>query len=453
MTTEILCLVLAAGKGTRMRSASPKVMHPVAGQPMVAHVLAAADALAPVRRGVVIGPDMEVVTQAVAPWPTVVQQHQAGTADALKTARGIWAGFDGIVLAVYGDTPLITTATLKALAAAVDQPDRPALAVLGFRPDDTTGYGRLVLTQDGHLTAIVEHADADADMRRIGLCNAGMMAFDGRRLGELLDAIGNDNAKGEYYLTDAVAIARAKGYGAVVAEGPVEEAMGINTRAELAKAEAVMQGRLRDRAMNGGATLIDPATVYFSADTVVGRDVTIGPNVVFGPRVVVEDEVEILSFCHFTDAVIRKGAIVGPFARLRPGADIGPGAHIGNFVEVKNTTIGKGSKANHLTYLGDARIGAGTNVGAGTITCNYDGYLKHLTQIGDEVFIGSNTSLVAPVTVGDRSNIAAGSVITRDVAEDALAIERADQTQRPGWAKDYRARKAAEKAARAKTKP
>ena len=452
MTTDILCVVLAAGKGTRMRSDRPKVMHPIAGWPMLAHVLAAADRLQPAARAVVVGPGMEAVSKAAAPWATAVQHRQAGTADAVNAARAVWAGFAGAVLVVYGDTPLLTSATLRAMVDALRSPARPALAVLGFRPAEPTGYGRLIEDEAGRLTAIVEHADADPAQRRIGLCNAGMMAFDGPRLPALIDAIGNDNAKGEYYLTDAVAVARSQGHAAVAVEGSVDELMGINTRGELAAAEAAMQRRLRDRAMAEGVTLVDPATVYFAADTVIGRDVTIAPQVVFGPGVTVEDEVEIQAFCHITGAVVRRGAIVGPFARLRPGADIGPDAHIGNFVEVKNTTIGAGSKANHLSYLGDARIGARANIGAGTITCNYDGFLKYLTEIGDEAFIGSNTSLVAPVKVGDRANTGAGSVISRAVPDDALGVERSQQTERAGWAKDFRAKKAAEKAERTRNK-
>ncbi|NBC34158.1 MAG: bifunctional UDP-N-acetylglucosamine diphosphorylase/glucosamine-1-phosphate N-acetyltransferase GlmU [Alphaproteobacteria bacterium] len=446
--TPIAAIVLAAGKGTRMKSAMPKVLHSVAGRPMLGHVLAAVGALQPARVAVVVGPDMEDVAKAADPWPTVLQPRQDGTGDAVKAALPVLAGFDGPVLVAYGDTPLLTTETLQAMAARLAEPDAPALVVLGMRPDDPGQYGRLVTDGAGGLQAIVEYADATPAQCAIGLCNGGVMAFDGRRLAGLIGAIGNDNAKGEYYLTDAVAIARTAGHGCAVVEGSTEEVLGINSRADLAAAERVMQERLRARAMAGGATLVDPATVYFAADTVLGRDVTVAPHVVFGPGVRVADNVEILAFSHLEGVRIARGARIGPFARLRPGADIGPDAHIGNFVEVKNATLGPGAKANHLTYLGDADIGAGSNIGAGTITCNYDGFFKHRTEIGRDVFIGSNTALVAPVKVGDGANVGAGSVISRDVAADALAMERAQQVEKLGWAKKFRALMKARKAAK-----
>ena len=442
---KLACVVLAAGKGTRMKSDMPKVLHPIAGWPMVRHVLAAAEALAPERLVVVVGPGMEDVAKAVAPWPTAVQTNQRGTADAVKAALPALEGFDGDVLVVYGDTPLITADTLAAMAAALHGAGDPAMVVLGMRPDDPAQYGRLVQTAGGSLEAIVEFADATAAQRAIGLCNGGLMAFRGAHLAGLLNAIGSDNAKGEFYLTDAVAVARGKGMACAVVEGSAQEVLGINSRAELAQAERQMQQRLRTRAMAEGATLIDPETVYFSMDTALGRDVVVHPQVIFGPGVTVGDRTEILGFCHFTGAKIAAGAVLGPFARLRPGAEIGADAHIGNFVEVKNTVIGEGAKANHLTYLGDTDVGARSNIGAGTITCNYDGFFKHRTEIGEEVFIGSNTALVAPVTVGDRANVGAGSVVSRDVEPDALAVERAEQRNVSGWARKYRAAKQAAK--------
>jgi bifunctional UDP-N-acetylglucosamine pyrophosphorylase/glucosamine-1-phosphate N-acetyltransferase len=442
---KLACVVLAAGKGTRMKSDLPKVLHPIAGWPMVRHVLAACEALGPERLAVVVGPGMESVSRAVAPWPSAVQENQLGTADAVKAALPALEGFEGDVLVVYGDTPLITADTLAAMAEALHGPDDPAMVVLGMRPDDPAQYGRLVLTAEGTLDAIIEYADATPAQREIGLCNGGLMAFRSDHLGGLLGAIGNDNAKGEYYLTDAVAAARARGLACAVVEGSAEDVQGINSRAELAQAERVMQGRLRAGAMAGGATLIDPDSVFFHMDTRLGRDVTIHPSVIFGPGAIVGDRVEIKGFCHIEGAKVADGALIGPFARLRPGAEIGADAHVGNFVEVKNAVLGEGAKANHLTYLGDADVGAGSNIGAGTITCNYDGYLKHRTVIGEEVFIGSNTALVAPVTVGDRANVGAGSVVTKDVEPDALAVARGEQRTVPGWARKYRAAKRAAK--------
>ncbi len=446
----VAVIILAAGKGTRMRSDRPKVLHPIAGRPMLRWAIGAAEALAPERIGVVIGPGMEAVAAAAAPYSTRIQERQAGTADAVQAARDLVDGFDGAVIIAFADTPLVPAETYRRLADALGRSaaDTPsAIAVLGMRPKDPAQYGRLVVADDGSLTAIVEYFDATPDQRSIGLCNAGLMAFDGRFLPELLDAIGNDNAKGEFYLTDAVGVARGRGLSCTVVEAPEEEVMGINSRAELAAAEARAQEQLRTAAMAGGATLIDPATVYLQADTQLGRDVTVEPSVVFGPGVVVEDHVTIRGFSHLEGVVVRQGAIIGPFARLRPGSEVQADAHVGNFVELKNTVLGRGAKANHLAYLGDSDIGAGSNIGAGTITCNYDGYLKHRTVIGENVFIGSNSALVAPVAVGDRANVAAGSVITRDVDADALGVARARQHGIEGWARTYRARKSAEKAA------
>jgi len=449
---QLACIILAAGKGTRMKSDLPKVLHPVAGVPMVGHVLAAARALEPDRIVVVVGPGMDNVAGAVHPALTVVQQRQQGTADAVAAARTHLDGFEGDVLVLFGDTPLMRAETLRRMVAARRMDGDPALVVLGMRPDDPGAYGRLITGADGNLERIVEFLDASPEERAVNLCNAGLMAFDGRRLWSILDRIGNDNAKGEYYLTDAVAVARRQGWACAVVEGDAEEVLGVNSRAELAEAEKILQNRLRRAAMENGATLTDPDTVWLTPDTKLGRDVLVGPNVFFGPGVVVEDGVEIRAFCHLEGVLIRKGASVGPFARLRPGADIGEGAHIGNFVEVKAATLGAGAKANHLAYLGDADIGAGSNIGAGTITCNYDGFLKHRTTIGAGAFIGSNSTLVAPVRIGDGAIVGGGSVITSAVPDDALAVGRARQTLLEGWAVRYRERKKAEKAAQARDK-
>lgn len=442
----LACIILAAGKGTRMKSALPKVLHPLGGLPMVSHVVAAAQSLSPEKIVVVVGPGMDNVATTVAPHPTVVQENQLGTGDAVKAALGELAGFSGDVLVLYGDSPLITATTLSKMVAARNGTGDPAVVVLGMRPADPGAYGRLILGADGGLEKIVEFLDATPDERAFTLCNAGFMAFDGARMGALLSGIGNANAKGEYYLTDAVAVARAKGWTCAVVEGPTDDTAGVNSRAELAGIEKIFQNRLRQAAMANGATLLDPDTVYFAADTVLGRDVTVGQNVVFGPGVTVEDGVEIKPFSHLEGVIVRARAIIGPYARLRPGTVVGEGAHIGNFVELKNTQFGAGAKANHLTYLGDADVGGGSNIGAGTITCNYDGVLKHRTRIGANVFIGTHSTLVAPVSVGDGAYTAAGTVVTRDVAPDALSIARAPQEEKPGWASRYRAAKLALKA-------
>lgn len=438
-------IVLAAGMGTRMQSDLPKVLHPVAGKPMIRHVLDTVGSLAPDRAAVVVAPGMEAVAAAVAPVPTCVQDRPLGTAHAVLAAAAPFRDFDGDVLVLFGDCPLITVDTLRRMVAARRGPGAPALALLALRPSGANEYGRIVVGADGTVERIVEWRDSGEAERALTLCNSGVLAADGQVLFDLLDAVGNDNAKGEYYLTDIVAIARAQGRASVVVEGDEAELLGVNTRVELAAAEAAIQARLREAAMLAGASMPAPETVFLCHDTKIGRDVVIGPHVVLGPGVEIGDGVEIKGFCHLEGARIASGAIVGPYARLRPGADIGAGAHIGNFVEVKNATIEAGAKANHLTYLGDARVGAGANVGAGTITCNYDGFFKHWTDIGAGAFIGSNTALVAPVKVGAGAVIAAGSTISRDVPDDALAIERADQVEKRGWARWFRERKTAEK--------
>ena len=451
MTKEkTAAIVLAAGLGTRMESRLPKVLHPLAGRPMVGHLMETLAGVDLERIVVVVGDDMEAVVDAVAPHPTVVQKDRLGTGHAVRTACEALDGFDGTVVVLYADAPLISRQTLIRTLEARRAAPAPAVVVLGFRPSDPGPYGRLIVRSDGTLQAIVEAGDATPGQAAIDLCNAGVMAIDAGPLPGLLERIGTENAKGEYYLTDIVAIARSDGLTCAVVEGDEAELIGVNCRADLARAEAVVQQRLRAAAMAGGATLADPETVYFSHDTRLGRDVTVGPHVVFGPGVAVGDDVEILAFCHIEGARVAAGARIGPFARLRPGADIAAEAHIGNFVEIKNSAVETGAKINHLAYVGDSRVGAKANVGAGTITCNYDGFAKHHTDIGAGAFIGSNTALVAPVTVGDGAIVGAGSVITGDVAADALALTRADQEEREGWAKRFRDRRSRRKAVPAK---
>ncbi len=446
--TPVAALVLAAGLGTRMNTERPKVMHHLAGRPMVSHLLATVDALAPERVAVVVGPGMDDVAAAVAPHPVCVQAERLGTGDAVKAARDNLEDFAGPVLVLYGDTPLVSAATMRAATAACA--GGAAVVVVGFQPANGEDYGRLVTGDDGTLTGIVEAKDATAAQLEIGLCNSGVMAVSGEHLFGLLDHLDTDNAKGEYYLTDIVALAHDGGLQTAVIEAGEAELMGINSRGELAAAEAAVQSELRARAMADGATLVDPLTVWLAHDTVLGRDVTVHPNVVFGPGVTIGDDVEIKSYSHVDGATVAAGAVIGPFARLRPGADIGAGARVGNFVEVKNAVLGAGAKANHLSYIGDATVGAEANIGAGTITCNYDGFDKHQTIIGANAFIGSNTALVAPVTVGDGAIVAAGSTIGRDVGADALAIERAPQEEKPGWATSFRQRRQAAKPKKSK---
>jgi bifunctional UDP-N-acetylglucosamine pyrophosphorylase/glucosamine-1-phosphate N-acetyltransferase len=432
-------VVLAAGEGTRMRSSLPKVLHPVAGQSMLSHVLQAGPDGAGSELAVVIGPGHADVAEEArrirADAQTFVQRERLGTAHAVLAAReAIARGADDLLI-VFGDTPLISAATFERLRAALQ--GGAALAVLGFRAADPTGYGRLLMQGD-KLIAIREHADASAEERKVTLCNAGVMALNGRTALKILDRIGNANSKGEYYLVDAVSIARELGLEAVVIETTEDEVRGINTKAQLAEAESVMQARLRKAAMDAGVTLIAPETVYLAADTKFGKDVTIEPFVVIGPGVSIADGAVIHSFSHLVQASIGKNASIGPYARLRPGTSLGEGVRIGNFVETKAATLEAGVKVNHLSYIGDAEIGANSNIGAGTITCNYDGFLKNRTTIGREAFIGSNSSLVAPVTIGNGAYIGSGSVITKDVPGDAMAIERSQQSNREGGATRYR---------------
>jgi bifunctional UDP-N-acetylglucosamine pyrophosphorylase / glucosamine-1-phosphate N-acetyltransferase len=435
-----LTVVLAAGEGTRMRSRLPKVLHPVAGQSLLAHVLNAAPKGQSNALAVVIGPDHpSVADEATRIRPdaaTFIQRERLGTAHAVLAAReAMMRGADDLLVA-FGDTPLISAETFQRLRAPLAK--GAALAVLGFRAADPTGYGRLLIDESGRLAAIREHADASPEERKITLCNAGVMAFDGRKALEILDKIGNANSKGEYYLVDAVAIVRDMGLEAVVIETNEDEVRGINTKAQLAEAEGVMQARLRKAALDAGVTLIAPETVYLAADTTFGKDVTIEPFVVIGPGVSIADGAVIHSFSHIVQASIGRNASVGPYARLRPGTSLGDGARIGNFVETKAAILQAGVKVNHLSYIGDAEVGADSNIGAGTITCNYDGVSKHKTTIGKGAFIGTNSSLVAPVKIGAGAYIGSGSVITRDVPDDALAVERSQQTTREGWAKRFR---------------
>lgn len=432
-----------------MASGLAKVLHGVGGLALVGHVGRAVGGLGAARVVVVVGPGMDQVVAAAragvgsAAVVGVEQAERRGTGHAVLMAKDALAGCDGPVVVVFGDTPLIRAETLRRLADGIAAGH--AVMVAGMRPAEPGAYGRLVLAADGTLARIVEAKDASAEERAIALCNAGAMALDGKLMWDLLAQLRPDNAKGEYYLTDVVALARAQGLRCGVIEAAAEEAVGVNSRLELAEVEALFQARQRRAAMLSGATLVDPSSVWFSHDTVLGRDVVVGPCVVFGPGVVVGDHVAIKGFCHLEGTKIAAGAQVGPFARLRPGASIGAEAHIGNFVEIKAALIGAGAKVNHLSYVGDAEVGAKANVGAGTITCNYDGFVKATTKIGAGAFIGSNTALVAPVSVGDGAIVGAGSVIVADVAADALAVARGKQEEKPGWAARFRAIKAAAK--------
>lgn len=432
----IAAIILAAGHGTRMKSARPKVLHEIGAKAMIAHVIDAARTLTPERMAVVIGdhaPGVGDFAKSLVPTITVaVQSPPKGTAHAVEQALPALDGFSGAALVLYADTPLVTPATLRNLSNEIA--NGAAVAVLGFTPDEPGSYGRLVRESDGALTSIIEAKDASQAELEIGLCNSGVMAIDAAFLTTRLKDINDNNAKGEFYLTDIVALAHKDGKKCAVVEAAADEVQGVNSRVELAKAEAVFQARMRRKAMEEGATLADPSTVYFSHDTIIGEDVSIGANVVFGPNVSVADKVEIKAFSHLEGAQIAEGATVGPFARLRPGANLKANAKVGNFVEIKAAIIGDGAKVSHLSYIGDAEIGEGANIGAGTITCNYDGYAKHQTTIGKSAFIGSNTSLVAPVTIGEGAYIGSGSVITKDVEDGDLAVARGRQAAVKGWA-------------------
>ena len=420
-----------------MRSMLPKVLHPIAGLPMISHVVRVCEELSPQKIIVVIAPSMEAVEKKVAPNICVIQKKPLGTGDAVKVAKNSLKDFKGDVLILFGDAPLLTADAIEKLRQKRHE-SKAAIVVAGFRPKDPGSYGRLQLDNKGNLKAIIEVADATKEQKEIPLCNGGIMLFAADKLGPLLEQIKDNNAKKEFYLTDCIGLAEKSGDFAVVAEMAADQVLGINTRVELADAEALMQTRLREKAMLSGVTLLDPATTYFSADTKVGQDVVIGPNVFIGPGVEIADKVNIRAFCHLEEVRVEEGAIIGPFARLRPGSVIGANAHIGNFVEIKNADIGKGAKINHLSYIGDAFVGAKANIGAGTITCNYDGFRKYHTHIGSETFIGSNSSLVAPVKVGDNAYVGAGSVITMEVPSNTLAVARGRQCNIEDWARRFR---------------
>jgi bifunctional UDP-N-acetylglucosamine pyrophosphorylase/glucosamine-1-phosphate N-acetyltransferase len=446
MTKKLGCIILAAGKGARMKSALPKPLHKIAGRPMVGHVITAAEALNPDRLVVVIGSDMGQMTEAVRPYPTAIQQAINGTGGAALAAKDHFRDFDGDILILFGDTPLVTPATLQKMVDIRRQFPAIGLTFSGMEVTAPSTYGRMVMDEDGTLKKIVEFKDASEDERKITLCNGGIVCADGAQLFKWLSQVGNDNAQKEYYLTDLPVIARKDNRQTHVVEAPAEEMEGANSRVDLAQLEKTMQKKLREKHMLNGATLTDPETVYFSHDTVIGQDVIIGPHVVFGPGVKIANNTEILSHCHIEGAEIEEGAKIGPFARLRPGSKIGRDAKVGNFVETKNTHIGAGAKASHLSYLGDADIGEKANIGAGAITCNYDGFLKYKTKIGKEAFIGSNSALVAPVTIGNGAYVGAGSTISEDVPDNALGITRAPQINKDGWAPEFRQKKIKEKA-------
>jgi bifunctional UDP-N-acetylglucosamine pyrophosphorylase/glucosamine-1-phosphate N-acetyltransferase len=419
-----------------MKSAQPKVLHALAGRSMLDHI------------AVVVGPGhatVEAEVKKTTPAAEIfIQSERRGTAHAVLAARAAIArGYDDL-LVVFADTPLVRGETFTDMRKALAD-YQAAVVVLGFEPEDPTGYGRL-LRENGELVAIREEKDASEAEREIGLCNAGLMAFDGHRALKLLDSIGNENAKSEYYLTDAVAVARASGYMAAVMDVPQAEVLGVNDRLQLSLAESYLQERLREAAMIAGATLLDPPSVYFCADTIIGRDVIIEPHVVFGPGVTIGEGAFIRAFSHIEGAHVGPNAIVGPFARLRPGAELHENVHVGNFVEVKAAVLEAGVKANHLSYIGDARIGAKTNIGAGTITCNYNGFTKSITEIGEGAFIGVHSALVAPLKIGAGAYIGTGSVITKNVAPDALALARERQIEKPGWAAAFRAKHQKKKA-------
>ena len=434
MSNSIAAIVLAAGKGTRMKSDLHKVLHPIAGRPMLLHLMASVDELSPAIKVVVVGDKADQLAAALAGSADLaVQDPQLGTGHAVQQGEAALAGFDGDVLILYGDVPFVPAATMQAMIGRLNAPDAPAVVVLAFEPVDAQQYGR-VITEGDRVTKMVEHKDAADAERAVRLCNSGLMAAKARDLFALLARVTDDNAAKEFYLVDIVNIANADGrHCAVVVTDPYDVA-GINSRAELAAMEGEWQARRRAQAMADGVSLIAPDTVWFAWDTQLGRDVLIEPNVFFGPGVSVADNVKIRGNCHIEGTAIGSGCEVGPFARLRPGTVLGEKAKIGNFVETKKAVLGEGAKANHLTYLGDVTVGASANIGAGTITCNYDGYFKYQTVIGENAFIGSNSALIAPVTIGRDAIVAAGSAVSRDVAAGDLRMVRAEQLVKPGWA-------------------
>ncbi len=448
---ELAAVVLAAGRGTRMKSALHKVLHPVGGKALVSHLLDTVATLTPAKTVMVVGDNADQLKAAINGVEFAVQDEQLGTGHAVRCGMPTLESFRGDILVLYGDVPFVTAEAMQSMLKTMQSTAGCGLVVLGFRADDPAAYGRLIVGPDGALERIVEFKDATPEERAVDFCNSGMMLISGAHAAKWLSALTCDNAAGEYYLTDLVAIARANG--AYVGHVETDEAnlIGVNSRAELAAAEAAFQARARADAMTAGVTLVAPETVFFSHDTALAADVTVEPNVVFGPGVRVEAGVIIKAFSHIEGATVRKNASVGPFARLRPAADIGEGAKIGNFVEIKKSRLAAGVKVSHLSYIGDATIGPDANIGAGTITCNYDGFLKYNTHIGAGAFIGSNSALVAPVTIGDGAIVGAGSVMTKDVPGDALAVSRARQRDIKGYAAKFRAEKQAEKqAAKAK---
>ncbi len=450
MSNKIAAIVLAAGKGTRMKSDLHKVLHPIAGRPMLLHLMASVDELSPAKKVVVVGDKADQLEAALAGSADLaVQDPQLGTGHAVQQAEAALAGFDGDVLILYGDVPFVPAATMQAMIDRLNAEDAPAVVVLGFEPSDGLQYGRVISWDDGTITKMVEYKDATQVERDFRVCNSGLMAVRAKDLFALLARVTNENAAGEYYLVDIVNLAIADKRRCVVIKTDPYDVAGINSRGELASMEADWQALRRRDAMADGVTLIAPDTVWFAWDTELGRDVTIEPNVFFGPGAKIADNVKIRANCHIEGAIVGTGCEVGPFARLRPGTILGEKAKIGNFVETKKAVLGKGAKANHLTYLGDVTVGAGANIGAGTITCNYDGYFKYKTEIGENAFIGSNSALIAPVRIGRDAIVAAGSAVTLDVADGELRLVRAEQLVKPGWADRFhdamRKKKAAEK--------
>jgi len=442
-------VILAAGQGTRMRSDTHKVLHPIASRPLLLHLLDTVDALGADKRVVVVGKGREQVEAAIdgRNVDVAIQAEQKGTGHAVQQATDALAGYDGPVIILYGDTPFVEAATLRSMLDRLDGDGGPGIVVLASSPADPLKYGRIILGEGDRIAKMVEYKDATAEERAVRLCNSGMMAVRATDLFRWLDQVGNDNAAGEYYLPDIVNIAAAEGREAVVIEGDPYETAGVNSRAELAHLELEWQRRRREQALDEGATLIDPESVWFAYDTRLGRDVTVEPHVVFGPGVGIADGATIHAFSHIEGALIGAKATIGPFARIRPGTRLAERTKVGNFVELKKAEVGEGAKVNHLSYVGDATVGAGANIGAGTITCNYDGFGKYRTVIGAGAFVGSNTALVAPVNVGEGAIVGAGSVITRDVEPDSLAVERSEQKGIADWAKRFRdrmTRKAAE---------
>jgi bifunctional UDP-N-acetylglucosamine pyrophosphorylase / glucosamine-1-phosphate N-acetyltransferase len=441
----LAAIILAAGQGTRMKSDMHKVLHPIAGKPMLHHLLDTVDGLGVERTVVVVGARREQIEASVADRPVTVavQSEQLGTGHAVAQAKEALAGFAGDVLILYGDVPLVTEATMRAMVERLNAGDDPRAVVLAFRPDDAGAYGRVIADEQGLIQKMVEFKDADEAERAVNLCNSGLMAARASDLFILLDSIGNDNAAGEYYLPDIVMLPGQRS--AVIETQDPAEVAGVNSRGELAGLEAVWQERRRVQAMADGATLIAPETVFFSHDTLVGRDVVIEPHCVFGPGVSIADTAKIYGFSHLEGATVGPKCAVGPYARLRPGAVMEEGAKVGNFVEMKKAVLGTGAKANHLSYIGDAEVGAGANIGAGTITCNYDGFFKYKTVIGEGAFIGSNSSLIAPVTIGAGAIVGAGSAVSKDVGAGDLCLVRAEQQAKTGWAARFMAAMRAKK--------